>query len=151
MREKAGFTPFYPKSPELLRRDRTGFTLIEVLLAIIILGSTITFIFQAYFTSLDAIETCRNRLLVINKANDLINDIKMEISNGARLIPFDKDGVFPLDEKECSYTISTVRVEPVNWLADMNLTFCYNEGRRKITIKRREIYPCFPPPEENKI
>ncbi len=122
-------------------RHKRAFTLVEVLLAILILSCGIVFIFRAFFTLLGAIDEVTDRLNLLYVLHDKILDVKLAVEGG-RPIPSNKlNGSVEIDKKPFRYDINVRRFFERPDLRKIDIAVYWFKGSRKISVSRELL--CF--------
>ena len=121
--------------------NQKGFALIEVLLAVIILGFSASFIFGGFFKSISAIDESGDRLLLLNIANNDITDVKFSIENNRIILPYISRGKRDVKGSQYNYVIKAEKIPARETLCDINIMYYWFEGSRRIRVSRQEIYP----------
>lgn len=120
-----------------------GFTLIEVLISLVVLGYITIYVFNALFTSLSAIETAENRLSALRAMNDNVNDLKSLIVAQSIKIPYRHTGFLYENDMRYEYTIGAVPLKSKK-LCKISVLYHWYRGNKLITVSRTAFYPIPP-------
>jgi prepilin-type N-terminal cleavage/methylation domain-containing protein len=116
--------------------NKKGFTLVEVLLAIVILGYTSVFLFRAFFTSLYAMDYSLIRVELINDMNNRLAKEKLIFLNGDMRIPLNRQKEIDILHNRMKLTMHVDKVLEDGSLVKGDISYQWKEGKRVISEKR---------------
>ncbi|MDD4203333.1 MAG: type II secretion system protein [Candidatus Omnitrophica bacterium] len=120
--------------------NKQGFTLVEVLLAISILGFASVFLFRAFFTSLSAIHYAQIRLSLVNDINNNLAHEKIALINDRIDLPVHKQRTIKIGNDEMLYDFSLDKVFSEGIIASGDIDYQWNEGQKTINVKKDFIW-----------
>jgi len=122
--------------PMISPTGRRSFTLIEVLVCVVILSSGIIFIFQSFFTCLDAYDRYLTYYNIMPWANEQLWLAQNEINRGIAPGSYDKEGEFSYEGKAFFWHLSSRLVDKKEILCRLDLTISWQRARKAMTMKR---------------
>lgn len=118
-------------------RSRTGFTLVEIMLAAAILSLGLVFIYEVFLISLDAVSFFFNRLNAQHFINEKIWQVQDILDKPAGIfLPNQNQGTFTLHNKDFDWQLEIKSWDAEQELYLVNATVNWNEGQRRKTISR---------------
>lgn len=117
---------------------KTGFTLIEVMIATAVLSLTTLLIYEAFFISLDTFNYCYNYLNVFSLADEKIWQAQDDISRFGRLANIAEKGEYIDRNKNFVWNLSNNSIaDALNQkLYKIDLILSWQEGNRNVKISR---------------
>ncbi len=116
--------------------SRKGFTLIEVLLALVILSSVSTFIFRAFFKAVDVLSHSQNRLLAVELIHEEMALSRIQIAADPKAA-LALSGRKVINGRPLGYKVTSSPGS--NELRKITAVVSWPEGAKKVNIAR-EIY-----------
>lgn len=118
------------------RTGRRSFTLIEVLVCVAILSSGIIFIFQSFFTCLDAYDRYLTYYNIMPWANEQLWWAQNEITRGTVPESYNREGEFSYEGKAFFWQLASRLVDKKEKLCRLDLTISWQRARKPMTMKR---------------
>jgi prepilin-type N-terminal cleavage/methylation domain-containing protein len=116
--------------------NKKGFTLVEVLLAIVILGYTSLFLFRAFFTSLYAMDYALIRTELINDMNNRLAKEKLIFLNNNMKLPVHRQKEIDILNNKMNLKMHIDKVFKDGSLVKGNIDYQWKEGKKVISEKR---------------
>jgi len=120
-----------------ISKSKSGFTLVEVLLSIVLVSYVVTLIFRAFFVSLGAIDEAGDRLDLLYHMHDKMLNVKLAVESDEPITASDQRGVIEIANKPFYYNISASRVAGIEALKKIDAAFYWFEGSRRISLSRQ--------------
>ncbi len=117
---------------------KEGFTLIEVMIATMVLSITALLVYEAFFISLDTFNYCRDYLDVISLADEKIWQAQDDLSRFGMLTNIAGKGEFVSRNKKFIWNLSNGLVDEavIQKLYKIDFSLSWREGNRSVKIAR---------------
>ncbi|MFH1867402.1 MAG: prepilin-type N-terminal cleavage/methylation domain-containing protein [Candidatus Omnitrophota bacterium] len=115
---------------------RTGFTMIEVMVATVVLSLGTVLIYEIFFKSLDISRYCSNYLNVVSWADERIWQAQDDVSRFGDLVNISSADDFISNEKEFHWNLSYNLLDMEAGLFRIDGSLSWQEGERKRKISR---------------
>jgi len=122
-------------------RNKGGFTIIEVLVASVILAFASVIIFRAFFISISAIDEARDRLQLINSMHNTISEVKLAIDKDQFSMPYHVKKKVIFDQKPYNCVIKVDKKSGKIGLCSIEVLYYWIEGTRERRLVRRMLWP----------
>jgi len=119
----------------VIRNPRSGFTLVEVVLATAILSLGLVMIYQAFFVSLDTFNYYLNHLSAQLWLDEKVWQLEDEFRQAGFFIPMSTSGELFIAGKDFFWNLDYAMLEPEE-LYKVNLRAKWKQGRRDINLSR---------------
>ncbi|MDB4349759.1 prepilin-type N-terminal cleavage/methylation domain-containing protein [Omnitrophica bacterium] len=118
--------------------NRTGFTLIEVMAATMVLVAGVVFIYEAFFVSLDSFGYCSDYLNVASLVNEKVWEIQDDINRYGFLARIDKRGRFAMKNRNFYWSASCnlLAEAPDLDLYKIDFSISWQAGSKKLRLSR---------------
>ena len=129
-----------------LRRKclKSGFTLVEVMVATVVLVVGVVVIFESFLLSLDALSVFNSRLNAQWFFNEKAWHIQNELDAPKGVfLPTTDNGLIKLGKKEYYWTSNMQLVDPLQELYLINLGLNWNQGNKKTEVKMQTMVKRF--------
>ncbi len=118
------------------RCSKDGFTLIEVMVATVVLVVGVVLIFEAFLLSLDALAVFNNRLNAQWFLNEKIWQIQNRLDEPAMaFLTMQDNGEVLLGTEEYTWESAMQIMDPRQELYSLNLSLNWQQGNKKIEVK----------------
>ena len=118
------------------RTGRRSFTLIEVLVCVVILAVGITFVFQSFFTCLNAFSRYVTYLNIMPWMSEQLWQAEDEIIRAGTPVSYSNQGEFSYEGKKLSWQLVSSLIDKEEGLYRLDLTISWQEARKQMTINR---------------
>ena len=118
------------------RTGNRGFTLIEVMVATVILSLGAVMVYQAFFIAADSYNYCLDYLGIAAWMDDKIFEVQEALSRFGALGGITTSGVLTSRNREFSWDILQELIGQPPDLYRLRLTVTWQEGRRKVNLSR---------------
>jgi prepilin-type N-terminal cleavage/methylation domain-containing protein len=118
------------------KENRKGFTLIEVMVASVVLAIGIVLVYEAFFLSLDSFNYSANYLEVIPWLDEEIWLAQDNIRRLGDLAAVDNSGDFINNGRTFNWSLNFRCLDIPSGLYALNLDLCWREGRKEKRISR---------------
>lgn len=122
------------------KRKNRAFTLVEVMVATVVLVVGVVVIFEAFLVSLDALAVFNNRLnaqwFFDAKTWQIQNQLD---SSSDSFMPLQADGVLKLGTEDYTWVSTMQLVDPLQELYRVNLVLQWNQGNKNIKLKTQTM------------
>jgi prepilin-type N-terminal cleavage/methylation domain-containing protein len=115
-------------------KPRSGFTLMEVMVATAVLSLGTLFVYEAFFMSLDTLNYCSDYLRVCSIADEKLWEAQDRLAHPGRQI--DVRGKLSARNKEFDWNLAYGLIEDGQGLYKIDLFVSWQEGQRKARILR---------------
>ena len=141
MRSKPGLT-LRVNQRRICRRQ--GFTLVEVLVAAVILSVGLTAVFNVFLSSIDVVQLFDNRLNAQFFLNEKIKQLQAELNRQSGMfIPMDQSGQVEIGNKVFSWRLNMQVVDAYQELYRVNALMDWSEGDKIRKIKHQVMVKSF--------
>lgn len=118
----------------------TGFTLIEVMVATVVLVVGVVIIFESFLMSLDALAVFNSRLNAQWFFDEKIWQIQSSLDEPAgAFLPMEDRGVIRLGIKEYAWASTMQIIDPTQELYRVNLNLNWQQGNKTIKAKAQTM------------
>lgn len=117
------------------RRSR-GFTLMEIMVATVVLSLGIVLIYEAFFISLDTFNYCSDYLRVVSLADEKVWRAQESLSRLGPLARINTEGSIVEGNKVFDWRLSYDLIDGPPDLYKIDLTLSRRKGKRKVSIAR---------------
>jgi prepilin-type N-terminal cleavage/methylation domain-containing protein len=121
------------KSSNLSNR---GFTLIEAMVATVILSLGTVFIFESFFISLNTYQYCADYLKVASWADNKLWEIQSSLSSLGPSASLQTSGRFSQLNKDYTWSVGYGSVDVTGILYRIDRVLSWQEGMRQVKLKR---------------
>jgi len=118
------------------RFTRSGFTLVEVMIAAAILAIGVVAIFESFFICLDAYNYCSRYLSLVSWADDKIWEAQDSINRFGAAAHIGNYGSFLNKNKPLTWYLNYASIDENNILYKISLSIYWQEGVRKGNLQR---------------
>jgi prepilin-type N-terminal cleavage/methylation domain-containing protein len=120
------------------KRVKKGFTLVEVVVASVVLALGIVVIYEGFLTTLGGLNYCIDYLNAQVWIDEKIWDIQDKLSHYKTLLTEDKQGTFLIGSQQFDWTLMYSLIEGSSEasLYEINLGVSWQEGFHRINTKR---------------
>lgn len=120
----------------MLRIGRRGFTLIEVLVCVAILATGIIFIFESFFSCMNAFGRYTNYLNILPWVNEKLWRAEDEIVRQGKTALLENQGEFNYSGRTFLWQLASNLVDKDAKLYRINLLVSWQEANKKIQLSR---------------
>jgi prepilin-type N-terminal cleavage/methylation domain-containing protein len=125
-------------------KSQAGFTLIEVLLAAVILSVGLVVIFEVFLSSLDVVSLFDNRLNANWFLNEKIWQLQSDFDRQSGMfIPLNQSGVVKINKNDFQWQIDLEIVDAYQELYKATLEMSWKEGSKNRAVKRQVMVKSF--------
>lgn len=116
--------------------NRKGFTLVEVMIASVILALGVVMIYQGFFISLDSLGYCLDYLRLSPLADEKIWQAQDALRRLGPKAELDTSGNFIYGRRSFGWNLSYNPLEGSSGLYEINLSVLWQNGRRQARLNR---------------
>ena len=116
--------------------NKRGFTLIEVMIATVILALGTTFLSQSFFITLDSYNYCSRYLQVLSWADEKVWEAQQSLSEQGPAATLSNTGNFTEKGRNFVWYLSYSPVDANGSLYKIDFEMSWQEGSRKARIQR---------------
>ncbi len=124
------------KAEMMLRTGNRGFTLIEIMVATAVLSLGTVFIYEAFFSSLDAFNYCSNYLNVASWMDEKVWQAQEALGRFGPQAKIQTAGMFTSNNKDFKWSLSNRLIDKKEGLYRIDLALSWQEGSRKRKLTR---------------
>ncbi|MCK4993800.1 MAG: prepilin-type N-terminal cleavage/methylation domain-containing protein [Candidatus Omnitrophica bacterium] len=122
------------------KRKNNGFTLIEVMVATVVLVVGVVVIFESFLISLDALAVFNNRLNAQWFFEEKICQIQSRLNEPAgAFLPLQSNGVISLGAEEYVWISTMQLVDPIQELYRVNLDLSWQQGNKIMKLRAQTM------------
>ena len=113
-----------------------GFTLIEAMIATVILALGTTFLSRSFFITLDSYNYCSRYLQVLSLADEKVWEAEEKLSRLGSAAPIDNAGSFTERGRDFKWYLAYSPLDEEGSLYKVDFEMSWQEGARKARIRR---------------
>lgn len=135
---KSDVTPHMVHFRHLNQKKKIGFSLIELIVATVILSVGIVIVYQGFLISLEGFNYCIDYLNTQQWMDEKMWEVKDQLIHYRTLLTEDNTGTFMRDNKKFKWDLSYHLIEGIEekGLYEINLNVFWNEGERGVSATR---------------
>jgi prepilin-type N-terminal cleavage/methylation domain-containing protein len=120
----------------MLRIGNRGFTLIEVMIATVILAVGILFIYEAFFISIDLYNYCSDYMKVSYFPDEKIWQAQDSLARSGNPGDIEKEGELVVNNKSFFWYLAIDAIDEPAGLYKINMSLYWRSGKRNINLAR---------------